>query len=169
MYLVIFGVGIGFIGLTLVFGGVFEFEGIGHALSPKIVALFMVVMGGLGLLLTPRMEYFVGGRSIVAAISVAGGLVVAAAVCRFVLIPMRNAENTSAFNIQDTIGVQAEVISIIPQGGYGKIRYSISGSVVTSPAKSEDGNQIKRGEHVEIIYVEKNTYFVRSQPAVPVT
>jgi membrane-bound ClpP family serine protease len=80
---------------------------------------------------------------------------------RFVIIPLYKAQNTSAFNMQDTIGTHATVISPIPQGGYGKIRYNISGSVVTSPAKSEDGREIKAGEAVDIIYVEKNTYFVR--------
>ncbi|MCL2216389.1 MAG: NfeD family protein, partial [Defluviitaleaceae bacterium] len=98
---------------------------------------------------------------IVMAVSVTGGLVAAALVNRFVIIPLHRAQNTSSFDKQATIGAQAEVISRIPQGGYGKIRYNISGSVVTSPARSEDGNEIKRGDKVEIIYIEKNTYFVR--------
>jgi membrane-bound ClpP family serine protease len=68
--------------------------------------------------------------------------------------------------MQDTIGIAAEVISKIPESGFGKIRYNISGSVVTSPAKSEDGSAISGGEKVEIIYIEKNTYFVRRTGAV---
>jgi membrane protein implicated in regulation of membrane protease activity len=88
-------------------------------------------------------------------------LFVAGLINRFVIVPLRKAQNTSAFNMQDTIGIHATVISPIPRGGYGKIRYNISGSVVTSPAKSEDGGEVRAGEQVDIVYVEKNTYFVR--------
>jgi len=162
MYLVLFIVGVGFIALSLVIGNLVELEGPNLSfLKPKLIAIFLTVMGGLGLILEPRMYYFIGGGGIVLVASFIGGLAVAGLVHRFVIVPMHNAQNTSAFDKQATIGASAEVISRIPQGGYGKIRYNISGSTVTSPAKSEDGNQINSGEYVEIIYIEQNTYFVR--------
>jgi len=165
MYLVLFGVGLGFVVLSLVIGNFFSGEGIGFSIfQPKLIAAFMIVTGGLGLLLTPRLGTIGGGEGLVLFASVTGGLVVAALINRFVIIPLNRAQNTSTFDKQATIGVSAEVVSKIPQGGYGKIRYNISGSTVTSPAKSEDGNQIQSGEYVEIIYIEKNTYFVRPQP-----
>ena len=174
MYPVLFGVGIGFILLSLFIGeigdiGEFgEFDGgsVFSFLKPSIIALFMVVTGGVGIIITPLIT---GGGGIVLFISAISGLALAGLMNRFVLVPLRRAFNTSAFNMQDTIGMVAEVISPIPEGGYGKIRYNISGSYVTSPAKSEDGNAVKCGENVEIIYIEKNTYFVRRQPdeAVP--
>jgi membrane protein implicated in regulation of membrane protease activity len=162
MYYVLLGVGAGFILISLFVGEFMEFEGASplSILKPMLIAIFLVVTGGLGLLLTPNFEWL-GGGGLVLFISVISGLAVAGLVNRFVIIPMHRAQNTSAFNIQDTIGTAAEVISPIPQGGYGKIKYSISGSIVTSPAKSEDGNAISTGENVEIIYIEKNTYFVR--------
>jgi membrane protein implicated in regulation of membrane protease activity len=80
-----------------------------------------------------------------------------------VIVPLNKAQNTSAFDKQATIGTWAKVISPIPQGGYGKIRYSVSGSVVTSPAKSEDGGEINSGENVAIVYIEGNTYFVKRE------
>jgi len=161
MYMVMFGVGAGFIVLTLIIGQVAEIEGtLFGFLRPSLVAIFLVVMGGVGLILTPRLDGLV---LIVAIISFAAAMLVAAAINRFILIPLHKAQNTSAFHIQDTIGITATVISPIPQGRHGKIRYSISGSVVTSPAKSEDGAAIKAGEIVNIVYVEKNTYFVRRE------
>ncbi|MCL2386116.1 MAG: NfeD family protein [Defluviitaleaceae bacterium] len=164
MYFVIFGVGAGFILISLIVGELFEIEGtsVFSFMRPTLIAIFMVVMGGLGLLLTPRIDW-VGGAGIVLFISVVSGLLIAGLINRFILIPLHKAQNTSAFNIQDTIGVVAEVVSPIPQGGYGKIRYNISGSVVTSPAKCDDNSAIACGETVEIIYIEKNTYFVRRQ------
>jgi membrane protein implicated in regulation of membrane protease activity len=158
MYPIMFGVGLGFILLAVLIGQVAEMDGtLFGFMRPSLIAIFLVVMGGIGLILTPRLEYF---PLIVALISFAAALVASLAVNRFIIIPLHNAQNTSAFNMQDTIGVEALVISPIPQGGYGKIRYNISGSVVTSPAKSDDGAAIVAGEKVTIAYVEKATYFV---------
>ena len=157
MFIIFFIVGLGFIALSFIVGEVADFEGTGFAwLSPTLIALFLMVTGGLGLILNPRLEIL-----FVLLISFFGGLIVAGLMNRLVIAPLRRAQNTSTFNIQDTIGQQAEVISKIPQGGYGTIKYNISGSIVTSPAKSDAGNEILQGECVEIVYIEKNTYFVK--------
>ena len=159
MYMVMFGVGVGFIVLALIIGQVAEFEGTMFGfLRPSLIAVFLVVMGGVGLILTPRLDGLV---LIVALISFFAALMVAGLMHRFIMVPLERAQNTSTFNMQDTIGINATVISPIPQGGYGKIRYNVSGSVVTSPAKSEDGAAIHAGDVVSIVYVEKNTYYVR--------
>ncbi|MCL1844747.1 MAG: NfeD family protein [Defluviitaleaceae bacterium] len=168
LYFILFGIGAGFILISLVVGELGELGGFDGGSSgfaffkPKLIAVFLVASGAIGLILTPNL-YFPGVGGIILFISVTGGLLTAGLFNRLVIIPLNRAQNTSAFNIQDTIGTTADVISPIPQGGYGKIRYNISGSVVTSPAKSEDGNQISAGTRVEIIYVEKNTYFVRRE------
>ena len=162
MYIVLFGVGAVFIILSFFIGGLVDTEFEGPAffafLKPMLVAIFLVVVGGLGMLLAPHFDFGGGLLLFICAIS---GFAVAGVVNRFILIPLHRAQNTSAFHIQDAIGATAQVISPIPQGGYGKIRYNVSGSTVTSPAKSEDGNQINSGEAVEIIFIEKSTYFVR--------
>lgn len=159
MYMVMFGVGLGFLILAVIVGEVAEMDGtLFGFLKPSLIAIFLVVMGGLGLILAPRMEVL---PLITTFICFTAGVFVAGAINRFVIVPLHKAQNTSAFNIQDTIGTPATVISPIPQGGYGKIRYNVSGSVITSPAKSEDGAAIKAGEPVSIVYIEKNTYFVR--------
>jgi len=163
VYLSFFIIGVGFVALLLTVGE--PFLGLERFrlsfLSPITIAVFLTVTGGLGMILSPQMEFFIGGGLIAFGISAFGGVIVAAAIDRFLIIPLYKAQNTSSFNIQDTIGTTATVISPIPQGGYGKIRYNISGAVVTSPAKSDDGNQIKSGEQVTIIYVQKSTYFVK--------
>ncbi|MCL2187192.1 MAG: hypothetical protein FWC16_02860 [Defluviitaleaceae bacterium] len=168
MYLIMFGVGVGFLILSFVIGEVGDFDGdFGEAfgfLRPTVIALFLVIMGGIGLLiprLAPQASYGAIGSAVVMAISFGTAVVIAGLVNRFIIVPLYKAANTSAFNIQDTIGVEATVISPIPQGGYGKIRYNVSGSIVTSPAKSEDGTPVKAGEKVDIVYVEKNTYYVK--------
>ena len=160
-YTIAFGIGLGFIVISLVVGEMMQcHSGPFTIFQPILIAVFLTVSGGVGLLLSGRAETVIGAWYVLG-ISITSGFLFAAAINRFVMIPLRKAENTSSFNIQETIGQMARVISPIPQGGYGKIKYNISGSVVTSPAKSEDGNEIKNGENVEIIYISENTYYVR--------
>ena len=164
MYLIFFGVGVGFVVLTLILGNFLESDV--TALSffkPKLIAVFLTVTGGVGLLLTPRF-YGMAGDGIVLAISVSGGFLIASLINIFVIKPLHRAQNTSTFNKQDAVGQLAEVVALIPcGGGYGKIRYSISGSVVTGAAKSEDESEIRIGENAEITRVEGSTYFVKKQ------
>lgn len=161
MYLIFFGVGVGFILLSLVMGEFMESEGSAFSfLKPTLIAVFLTIVGGLGLLLEPRF-YGVLGDGVVLAISLSGGFVAAMAINIFIIKPLYKAQNTSTFSKEETIGVIARVISPIPRRGYGKISYSISGSTVTSPAKSEDEDEIRNGETVEIVDIEGGTYFVR--------
>jgi len=163
MYMILFVVGLGFILVSFLL----DVSSDGHSgplaiFQPKLIAVFLLVTGGVGMILSSRLDGLFGG-TFVFTISALSGLIIAGLIHRFILIPLHKAQNTSAYDKQATIGTWAKVISPIPQGGYGKIRYNISGSVVTSPAKSEDGGEIKNGENVAIVYIEGGTYFVRRE------
>lgn len=163
MYFVFFGVGVGFIVISFLLGGFTDTEGGSFTfLKPILIAVFLTVAGGLGLLLTPRF-YGSVGSVIVLAISILGGFLIATLLNFFIIKPLYRSQNTSTFYKQDTIGHIATVTSRIPPGGYGKISFTISGSVVTSPAKSEDGGEINGGESVEITQIEGSTCFVKRQ------
>ena len=162
MYVVFFGVGIGFIVLSLVLGGLLDIDGIGFSfLRPTLIAMFLTVAGGVGLILTPRLGE-THGAGLVLAVSLVSGAAVASAVNSFIIVPLHAAQNTSSFDRQETIGTVARVISRIPEGGYGKISYNLSGSVVTGPAKSEDGSEIEAGQDTHIVRVEGSTYLVKA-------
>ena len=161
MYTIFFFVGIGFILISFLLGAVAETDvGPMAILQPKLIAVFLVVTGGLGMIFSARWDSTLGAP-IVLVVSVASGMAVAGIIHRFVIMPLHRAQNTSAHDKQATIGTWAKVISPIPQGGYGKIKYSVSGAVVTSPAKSEDGGEISNGENVAIVFIEGNTFFVK--------
>ena len=163
MYVIFFGVGVGFVLISFLLGAVTESDsGPLSIFQPKLIAVFLTVTGAAGMLLSPRLDGLFNAP-IVFTISVLAGLFIAGLLNRLVIIPLHKAQNTSAHDKQATIGTWAKVISPIPQNGYGKISYSVSGSVVTSPAKSEDGGEIKTGEKVAIVYIEGGTYFVRSE------
>ena len=161
MFVVLFGVGIGFILLSVFLDTFLDFDGVGFSiLQPKVVAIFLTVTGGVGMILTNRFVDVLAFIFILL-LSISLGLLIAGAIYRFIFRPLRKAENTSTFDKNDTIGTTAKVVSPIPKGGYGKIRYSVSGSVVTGPAKSEDDSDIGCGEDVFIMDIDKGTYFVR--------
>ena len=159
MYLVLLIVGAGFIVLSLIFGEVFEIQGVGFSfLTPTVIALILAVTGGIGLILTPQM-----GSYLAFPISLAAGLIAGFLLHRFIIVPLHRQQHTSAYDKQALIGTTAKVVLGIPQGGYGKIRYNATGSYVTGPAKSEDGNVIPKDTDVVITYFKNNAYYVRQK------
>jgi len=160
IYLILFGVGVVFVIVSFFLDAVLDVDSPLPILQPKLIAVFLTVVGGIGMILSARFEgVFAAG--IIMIISIVCGFVVAGLINSLVVIPLKKAQNTSAHDKQAVIGTVAKVISPIPKGGYGKIRYSVSGSTVTSPAKCEDGGAVKSGENVAIVYIEGGTYFVK--------
>jgi len=159
-FTILLGVGIGclviglFVG-DLSGGGDFDVNA-RFPLKPVVIAVFIAVFGGAGLVLIRLFAPLT-------AIPLSGLIAVAVSylLCRFVIIPLARAQSTTAIEIQSLIGHIAKVSEKIPQGQYGKITYKVNDSTYNAPAKSEDGNEIARGSYVEIIYIEKNTYYVR--------
>ena len=160
-FTVLLGVGVGYSVIGFLLG-----EVLGHGdtdvtsispFKPSVVAAFVVVFGGVGLILVRFLAPFT-------AIPLAGliGVAVAYLFFRFIITPLSKAQNTTAVEMQSLIGHQANVTEKIPQGKFGKITYKVNGSTYTAPAKAEDGNAIERNTLVEIVYIEKNIYFVRS-------
>ncbi|MCL2379143.1 MAG: hypothetical protein FWC77_08490 [Defluviitaleaceae bacterium] len=158
MYLVLLIVGAGFLLLSLIFGEMFEFNVGGGFLGPTAIAVTLAVTGAVGLYLTPQFGTIV-------ALPIAGGAGLAAGflLFRFVILPMKRLEHSSSFDKQAIIGTNAKVVLSIPQGGYGKIKYNVTGAYVTGPAKSEDGKQINKDTDVVITYFKNNAYYVKER------
>jgi membrane protein implicated in regulation of membrane protease activity len=163
-FLICFGVGAGYTVISFFLSGVIsvfdfdtDFDLFGGAVSPfkpSVIAAFVTVFGGVGLL-TLKFGMFAA-----LSVSAALGMVIAYAMYRFVIIPLNRAQNTSAVEKQALIGCAAKVTEGIPQGKYGKITYYANGNTYSAPAKSEDGGEIARGAEVKIVYIDKNTYYV---------
>jgi len=182
---VCFGVGAGFVILSFVFGEIFGFFGGGSAdcsagggstaatecpsvgggnsavspFMPKIIALFLTIFGGAGLLLgRTALQWFV-----VLPLAVLAGLCVAFVVFRFVVLPLHKRQNTSVRSTASFVGSSAVVVETIRQGGYGEITYSARGNSFSAPAKAESGEGIKRGTTVRIVYIEDGTFYVSEE------
>ncbi|MDR1914604.1 MAG: hypothetical protein LBQ68_09015 [Clostridiales bacterium] len=94
--------------------------------------------------------------------SIAVGVTAAFIIYKYIIVWLKSKQNTSAVEMQSFIGGTAKVTERIPQGRYGKITYYANGNTYSAPAKSEDGNQIERNTEVTIVYIDKNTYYVKS-------
>ena len=159
IFFVCFGVGVGFVVISFIIGELGPGDGFENGLfflKPSILASFLVVFGGAGLIAESRTIGIV-------AIGVAAlcAFAVTFVIYRFVIIPLHRAQSTSVVEKQSLIGHDAIVIERISQGQYGKISFSIHGNRHSAPAKSEDGNEILRNQAVQITYIDKNTYYVK--------
>ena len=166
LFLTLFLIGAGFVVISVIFGEVLDFEGVGFfLLKPKVLAFTIIVMGAVGLILTPRI-----GSYLAFPISLASGLTAGYLLYRLVILPLFRMSHTSTHDKQSLIGSVAKVSLTIPQGGYGKIKYTVNGSIVTSPAKTEDGSGIAKDTDVIITSIKNNAYYVteRSVQAVEV-
>lgn len=162
IFTVLLGVGVCYAVIGFIFG-----EVIGHGdtdvtslspLKPSVIAAFIIVFGGAGLIF---LHVFDG--NIITAVPLAGliATAVAYAFYRFIIVPLSRAQNTTAIEKQALIGRKARVTEKIPQGQYGKITYVVNDSTYTAPAKAVSGEEIARNSPVEIVSIEKNTYYVR--------
>jgi len=159
LYLTLFLIGSGFVVISLFFGEVLDFATSGFFfLKPKVLALVITVMGGVGLVLTPRM-----GSYLAFPISLASGLFAGLLLYRLVILPLMRLQHTSTHDKQSLIGSMAKVALTIPQGGFGKIKYTVNGSFVTSPAKTEDGSGIVKDADVVITSIKNNAYYVKER------
>ena len=165
IFFVAFGIGAGFVLISFLIGefsGEIEADSTLSFIKPSVISTFLIVFGIIGILLEV-VGTFSALPMVNFGIAFFAGFVTSLALNRFILIPLRKLENTSAADRQMLIGLEAQVIEKIPQGGFGKISFSINDNKHNAPAKSEDGNQIERHASVEIIYIEKSTYFVREK------
>ena len=168
VFWICFGVGAGYTVISFILGevfNIFDFDtdldagGSISPIKPSVVAAFITVFGGSGLIFL-RTNIPIYTLLPLAALL---GLGVAFVMYRFVIIPLSKAQNTSSPEIQSLIGHAAKVTEKIFQGGFGQIAYAINGNTFNSPAKSSEGNEIARGTDVEIMYIENNTYFVKEK------
>ena len=163
IFVICFGVGAGFVILTAIFGEILGVIDAGLStgaapFKPILLALFLTVFGGLGLILNVFLvDWFAAG------IAALAGIFIAYALYRHVIARLLKWQNTSTHEKQSLIGHPAKISEAIPQGGFGKITYSINDKIVSAPAKSETGEEIGRGTAVEIVYIEKSIYHVRKK------
>lgn len=125
--------------------------------SPVSIAVFVSSFGAMGLigLLGLHLQPFM-----CSVFSAAISLVISTgfyfAFYRFFIL----SQSSSVTNTNELINIIAEVITPIPEKGTGEVAYNTGRGRQTSPAKTEDGMSINKGEPVKIIKFVGNICYV---------
>jgi membrane-bound ClpP family serine protease len=127
-------------------------------LSPTIIATFLAVFGGTGMICIKVFEMSNYG-SIPVALAV--GLGVSTVIFFAMEWIFRKTQGSTNIESARLIGAHADVITPIPAGGVGEIAYVIRGTRQNAPARSADGKAIEGFAEVEIIRIVGSSFIVR--------
>lgn len=175
IYLICFSVGLLFTVISAVLGDVFGHHDTdvgtgGHAeagfehtgmpglspFSPTTIAAFVTAFGGFGLILS-RINA-TKNVLISAPLSALGGLAIAGTIFYVFNKVFSKTQSSSESRVATLVGVQATVITPIPQHGVGEIAYVQAGSRYTAPARTETGAAVSGGATVKITRVGTQFY-----------
>jgi membrane protein implicated in regulation of membrane protease activity len=127
-------------------------------LSPLVIACYLTAFGGLGILFhqVPATH----DPWISAPLALVGAAIIAWAIVWFLRKIFRAADSTSESRVADLVGLVAQVITTIPEGGAGEIAYVQRGSRYSAPARVEGSGAIPNGHAVKIVRIVGPQFFV---------
>lgn len=127
-------------------------------LSPVVLAMFVTTFGGVGLLCDRGFGLpWLLHLPLATIAGVAFGAVTFYLFARIVLW----AQGFSQTSVNEALGLTAEVIIPIPEGGMGKIAYTVQERRFTAGAHSVDGKAIANHTLVTIENISGSTFMVR--------
>ena len=132
-----------------------------HPVSGTIIATFITGFGAGGVI-----AHYVLKWSLLAGIGLAclSGLALAGIAFLVLDLIFAHTQAGSEFSLEQMVGVEAEVITAIPEsGGPGEVAYLVKGQREVSPARSVDGSAIRKGSAVVIEKVSGATVHVRAK------
>jgi membrane protein implicated in regulation of membrane protease activity len=124
--------------------------------SPTIMASFITAFGGFGLIFTQFPA--TSSAAISAPLSLLGGSAVAGVLFAFFRSIFRHTQGSSESHVARLIGVEANVITPIPENGVGEIAYVVGDTRYTAPARSESGGGVANGQTVKITRIGTQFY-----------
>lgn len=127
-------------------------------LSPMIYLIFLTVFGGLGMICLKFENPLPMSACIL--IAFAAAVFVSCFVWKIIIKPLKKAQNTSAPDMEELIGVLGRVHEKILKNGFGEITYCVHGNTFTSPAKALNGGMLKAGEEIVICEIKDGVFYV---------
>jgi membrane protein implicated in regulation of membrane protease activity len=171
IYLICLVVGLVFTLVSVAFGHFFGDSG-GHAeagadssdmpgisiFSPTVVASFITAFGGFGIIFSEipaTSKFYISGP-----LAVGSALVVAGALFLFLRSIFSHTQSSSESHVGQLAGIEASIVSPIPENGVGEIAYVVGGTRYTAPARMENGAAIGNGKLVKITRVIGTQFYV---------
>ena len=142
-----------------VFDGLFSFLSLDHLdfFQPMVIVGGITVLGGTGVVLTrftplPALP--------VALLSLMSAVLLSSLVYFAYVKPMKGAESSTGFSVQDLIGKIGEVIVPIPAKGCGEVLIKIGAGNTNQIAASSDGEDIPAASRVVVAEVKEGVLYV---------
>jgi membrane protein implicated in regulation of membrane protease activity len=123
------------------------------------MASFITAFGGFGLIFTQFPA--TSSAAISAPLSLLGGSAVAGVLFAFFRSIFRHTQGSSESHVARLIGVEANVITPIPENGVGEIAYVVGDTRYTAPARSEGGGGVANGRTVKITRIVGTQFYVQ--------
>lgn len=132
----------------------------GHGLDflkPAVIVSAIATFGGAGVLLT-KYSPLAGALALGVAISIAA--VVAVGIYFLYIRPMRNAESSVGYSMADLVGMVGEVVTPIPEKGYGEVMLKVGAANICQIASSYENDLIASGHKVVVVQADRDTLYV---------
>ena len=126
-------------------------------LKPAVIVSAVTAFGGAGVLLT---RYGTFPQPLALCLAIAIGVVLAVLIYFLYIRPMRNSENSVGYSMADLVGMVGEVITPIPEGGYGEVVVKVGASHTAQIASSFDNVLIASGTKVVIVQADRDALYV---------
>jgi membrane protein implicated in regulation of membrane protease activity len=179
VYLICLGTGLVFILISAVAGHLFGGGHDGHvggsgghaeagadasdspgisAFSPMMIAAFVTAFGGFGIIFhqIPATR----GPILSAPLAIVSAFAFSSVLLWLLRQLFRSTQSSSESRVGTLVGLDATVITAIPQQGVGEIAYVQAGSRYTAPARSESGGAIAGGQTVKISRIVGTQFYV---------
>lgn len=160
-------IGISFALITLIFDdiignfldGFFDFSSVDGIdfLNPLELFGAITTFGGAGILLT---DYTSISPVVIFILSMLIAATISIFLYFFYVKPMKNADNSTGYSIMELEGKIGEVITPVPEKGYGEILIRAGAYNTNQIAASYDGVGIQSGARVVVIEVKEGVLFV---------
>ena len=125
-------------------------------LRPTALMCFSTVTGGVGSI-SMRLGWT---HPVAHALSIAIGYIISMLLGVALPKRMRRAQNTSAAERYELIGLPALVTSSIIEGGFGRISYAVRDNSYSAPARHINGGRVEQGSRVVICEIKKNVFYI---------
>jgi membrane protein implicated in regulation of membrane protease activity len=126
--------------------------------SPTVLASFVTAFGAFGMIFSrigPTSSPWVS-----APLAIVCGGVIAVAVMALFNQMFKRTQSSSESHVASLVGMEASIITPIPENGVGEIAYVQSSTRYSAPARTETGKSIGAGQAVRITRIVGSQFYV---------
>lgn len=158
VYWICLGLGVVLVALSALIGGIFDFDAGGGPFTGPVVASWLTLFGGVGLLTRDVMGFTpLASTGTAALASVLGSSLFYLVFYKAVI----SQQGSTDYEPEKAVGMEAEVITAIPAEGPGEISFVTNSGRISGAARSADGKPIANGAIVRIERAGGGSFVVR--------